>query len=415
MPISRLFYFLLIAFIISQISCWSSKNTSQNKAYLYRTSSPILSLQTKVHHLTKDSSAIYLALKTKQLTVNTTTGNYELVGLFQLYMDEKLTSLSDSSRHQFSMPTTDDNTLIIRQKIKVKQGYNYVLTIYLKDKTTGKYFSEELTIYKSNAFDEQNYLIQLMPKQKLLTTNYVKLGEAVNIKYRNQTNQTYTVNYYTNSRLLALPPFIVSKKTPITHKADSIFQITGTFTPKKAGRYFIQAKINQRTGISLLAVDKAFPKLSSANDLVENLRYITQTKEYKKLVAAKNKKEAVDSFWLARAGSFDRGRVLIKEFYGRVQRANEFFTTYKAGWKTDRGLLFIIYGEPDEVRKGDFGEQWWYETPDNEPSSLRFTFKRMSIPFTHDYHVLQRTPYYEDSWHQAVYEWRKGIIKNKSF
>ncbi|HKK21216.1 MAG TPA: GWxTD domain-containing protein, partial [candidate division Zixibacteria bacterium] len=38
------------------------------------------------------------------------------------------------------------------------------------------------------------------------------------------------------------------------------------------------------------------------------------------------------------------------EFYRRVNIANQNFThMYRQGWRTDRGRVYIMYGEPDQV------------------------------------------------------------------
>ena len=49
-----------------------------------------------------------------------------------------------------------------------------------------------------------------------------------------------------------------------------------------------------------------------------------------------NLKAAVDNFWLARGGSEEKTRALIRKFYGRVQDANKFFNLIlKVGKRTE--------------------------------------------------------------------------------
>ncbi|MDZ7797839.1 MAG: GWxTD domain-containing protein [Candidatus Marinimicrobia bacterium] len=42
---------------------------------------------------------------------------------------------------------------------------------------------------------------------------------------------------------------------------------------------------------------------------------------------------------------------LMNEYYYRVQRANQRFSGQREGWRSDRGMIFIIYGEPDAVEE----------------------------------------------------------------
>ncbi|MCH7783138.1 GWxTD domain-containing protein [candidate division KSB1 bacterium] len=62
-------------------------------------------------------------------------------------------------------------------------------------------------------------------------------------------------------------------------------------------------------------------------------------------------------------------------YYRRVRFANEEFTQYKDGWKTDRGMIYILFGPPNQVFYSDFSsfekatQQWVYYT-----NGVFFTF-----------------------------------------
>ncbi|MBN2780864.1 MAG: GWxTD domain-containing protein [Candidatus Marinimicrobia bacterium] len=42
---------------------------------------------------------------------------------------------------------------------------------------------------------------------------------------------------------------------------------------------------------------------------------------------------------------------LMNEYYFRVQTANRRFSGHKEGWRSDQGMIYIIYGEPDAVEE----------------------------------------------------------------
>jgi len=42
---------------------------------------------------------------------------------------------------------------------------------------------------------------------------------------------------------------------------------------------------------------------------------------------------------------------LMEEYYGRVWYANEHFDAWRPGWETDRGMIYILFGPPDEVQR----------------------------------------------------------------
>jgi len=301
----------------------------------------------------------------------------------------------------------------LKNRIAVKDGQNYLLKMIILDQVSFKNYYLEDLIKKSSAFNEQSFLVTNAYNKQVLFENYTQKNSRIQVQYRNETQATLKDKYHKPFRELALPTFKPKRKRPYIYMVDSTFTSDGAFTISKLGTYSVQMKDAQGTGLVLVSVDKRFPKLANAKDLVEALRYITRSEEFEKMIRAENPKAAVDSFWLDRAGSFDRGKVLVKEFYGRVQRANNFFTTYKEGWKTDRGVVFLIYGEPDLVHKSAQTEQWIYEG-NSTKSRISFSFTQGTHAFLKAEPALVRSSYYEDSWHRSVYEWRKGLIGKTS-
>jgi GWxTD domain-containing protein len=44
----------------------------------------------------------------------------------------------------------------------------------------------------------------------------------------------------------------------------------------------------------------------------------------------------------------------MEEYYGRVEYATKNFTGFTEGWKTDRGMIFILYGAPETIDRHPF-------------------------------------------------------------
>jgi GWxTD domain-containing protein len=143
--------------------------------------------------------------------------------------------------------------------------------------------------------------------------------------------------------------------------------------------------------------------------MIEPLAYLTTTPEYDALKKSTNQKLAVDNFWIEKAGSVDKARELIKVYYNRVFFSNFFFTSYKPGWKTDRGMIFIIYGPPQQVKVTPTQEKWIYYK-NNFSTTVTFTFDYVASAFTRDNYILERADNYDSYWRQAVDSWRKGSI-----
>ena len=57
---------------------------------------------------------------------------------------------------------------------------------------------------------------------------------------------------------------------------------------------------------------------------------------------------------------------LMEEYYSRVEYANKNFKHYLDGWRTDMGMVFIIFGSPNNVDRHPFDidakpyEVWYY-------------------------------------------------------
>ena len=89
--------------------------------------------------------------------------------------------------------------------------------------------------------------------------------------------------------------------------------------------------------------------------------------------------------------------------------ANKYFTSYKKGWKTDRGMIFIIYGLPDSLFKSGEEERWIYN-PQGIGTGIEFIFKYQENPFTFNHYILDRDKIKVTGWDDAVEMWNKGEI-----
>ena len=120
----------------------------------------------------------------------------------------------------------------------------------------------------------------------------------------------------------------------------------------------------------------------------------------------------MEQFWTDAAGSRDRARDAIAGYYGRVESANRHFTSYTEGWKTDRGLVHIIFGTPTTIRKDGRSETWIYGDETNL-MSLVFNFVRRDEPFS-DNDLVSRDPRLKSAWYRNVESWRNGRILQRA-
>ncbi len=90
------------------------------------------------------------------------------------------------------------------------------------------------------------------------------------------------------------------------------------------------------------------------NKEFEATRYIATSEERKiyNSLQLEGKRDFLAKFWHKRDLSTETPRNEFREDYlARVRFANEQFTGFREGWKTDMGRVLLIYGRPDEVER----------------------------------------------------------------
>ena len=131
----------------------------------------------------------------------------------------------------------------------------------------------------------------------------------------------------------------------------------------KGGRYKLEIRVGEgKTQIKRL---KAFTvhwadMPSEATDLdksIEQLRYIAKGGEIKKMkkLASEEKLKAFLEYWKQRDPTPDtEANELMEEYYRRVEFTNQNFSTFLEGWKSDRGMVYILLGPPSEIERHPF-------------------------------------------------------------
>ena len=89
--------------------------------------------------------------------------------------------------------------------------------------------------------------------------------------------------------------------------------------------------------------------------LEEDAVYIIAQEErdtFVKLSSPEEKERFIEQFWLRRdADPSTAENEFREEHYRRISYANEHFHSGIAGWRTDRGMIYIKYGPPDGVER----------------------------------------------------------------
>jgi len=222
------------------------------------------------------------------------------------------------------------------------------------------------------------------------------------------------VRYYLRQFPLPPPPFSNFNPPPFQYEADSIFELSASadfsvFRARKMGFYHVQKDESQKDGFTVFAFSEHFPKVVNTEQMFESLRYITTEWEYREIKQSKDLKKELEKFWVNCAGNREKAGELINIYYNRVEEANRFFTSYVEGWKTDRGLIHIVYGKPNIIYQSPTAETWIYGE-DKNMMSLTFVFVKVINPFTDNDYRLSRDENFKASWYRSIESWRNGRI-----
>ncbi len=247
---------------------------------------------------------------------------------------------------------------------------------------------------------------------EIMFSNVIRGGDDFFLQIDDKACQSLQVRYYNRDFPFALPPFLEETESSFDYTADSLFGLdmedgrSELITLVQEGFYHFQKDTSQRAGFTVFRFYNAFPNIVSPQHMLYPLRYITTRDEYAELEQAENKKLAIDNFWIGNAGNPGRARAMIKKYYGRVEDANRYFTSYLEGWKTDRGLIYIVYGPPQIVYRTRNSEEWLYGEKGHS-NSIRFRFVRVDNPFTGNDYSLIKSPSYKEKWYNIVNSWRR--------
>ncbi|MGI4974965.1 MAG: GWxTD domain-containing protein [Janthinobacterium lividum] len=217
----------------------------------------------------------------------------------------------------------------------------------------------------------------------------------------------------------ALPPFADPRRQPAAPRTlgvrdSSAAPVAAGNLLRLPGQGLYALKVGGAGGepvhtVPLLVVPASFPGQSTAPEVIEPLLYLTSAAERQALLQAPDSKRAIDRFWLDAAGTDQTlARDKIRRYYGRVTAANELFTGHKAGWLTDQGLLYVVLGAPQSVRRlPDGTERWHYDTAGRQGEAVAFTFRPRPTTLAPANYELVRRPEYEMLWYAAVEQWRR--------
>lgn len=200
-------------------------------------------------------------------------------------------------------------------------------------------------------------------------------------------------------------PAPVAKDIQVIDKGEFLVNVPQPFEDE--GYYFVQTDTAEQTGFMVKTTNAAYPRVSTYDEMIDKLVYISTRNEHEALRAAEDKKKALDQYWLELTHDTEKAQGIIREYFRQIEFANILFTDFKEGWKTDRGMIYTVMGPPTGVFFDADKEIWIYDKIGSK-SKISFTFARIRNIFTPNYYKLNRSRSYQPEWFQSITLWRSG-------
>lgn len=395
----------------------SKRNTITQK----ETKTNILNPELIIYNTSLDSSSLYYSISsenvlyTRKDKLSAYHSSLKISYLLYPYGDSKTIIDSATIYINDKVRTRSLKKLTGQIKLQTLKNRDYLLKVVTKDLNREASIEKKIYINKTDLDNHQYFLLLKDSSLTPVYETYITDSNNLVLSSKINKDKTLFVKYYDRNFKISAPPFASVNTLPFNYTPDSTAKVnlnqngSSTLESPKNGFIHIQSDTTLNKGLTLFSFSPNFPKIVNATGLIAPLRYICSTVEYNELLNSQTPKLSVDEFWLTKASSKSRARELIKQYYNRVESANKHYTSYKEGWKTDRGMISIIYGTPTLIRRTPRSETWIYGE-ENNLISLNFIFRKRENSFSNNDYKLERSSTYKSNWYRAVDTWRGGRV-----
>ena len=180
------------------------------------------------------------------------------------------------------------------------------------------------------------------------------------------------------------------------------------FTFHNQGYYTINSSNDRSKKLDIYVSDEFYPYFGKYEQMMSPLIFLSTNDEFEAMRNAADGRDGFENFVQETISSNERvAKDFIKYYYRRIRKSARLFTEDREGWKTDRGMIYQIFGDPLQVFRNETTELWVYTSTSG--GRLRFTFDILHEDGVKKHRLLRGKRYRED-WMTAVTQWRAGRI-----
>ena len=408
-------YYILVVFLLTlAVGCASSKAAKQKK---FSNNDYYFNPNVSLVHSTNDSSLITIEFGNDDILYARKHSSEPFQANITIEISDKSLQNKDTLKLTVRPPMKDDEGDWRLQVLYPTALGEHQISVLLKDQNRRAEFKKEFNFTKSLRPSTLDAAITAGKYNTPIYSNYFNIGDTINIQFpRFEKNADSPLLFFEMISLPALPPPAFSNNSP--EIPDSSWFNPMNFMTDSLGHHLypkglpILIKSTSSDQRIYLYSRGEFPYTTKMADLIEPMRFIMSKSEYTQLSQASDAYTFFCNFWRDCAGNEEKAKDLIAIYYRRVTTANTYFSNTVPGWRTDRGMIYLVYGKPNRVENSGYAERWVYGD-ETVPGSFSFLFRRKGNSLSDNIFVLQRDPLYKMSWEQYVNAWRQGRVTHE--
>jgi GWxTD domain-containing protein len=326
--------------------------------------------------------------------------------------NEKIVAIS------FELTSSPENFNLGHRSFELKPGVYAIETALTDNDSKNQYNSENM--YEVKSFNTIPLLsdIMLVAKRTIVEGNSKIIPNVSRNILTDRDNLATFFEVYADTIRSLLVDYLILDESEIEIKkittqlavnkgSNQVFNNIDSLT-LNLGSYILKISLRDSSGKVFDYSIKSFVSrwygvpnsITNLNKAVDEMIYIANPDEVTYINAAEDRLEKAKRF-VAYWNKYDSNPAdpynpVFNEYYSRVSLANANFTTYSLeGWRSDRGMVFIILGAPDNIERHPFEyyakpyEIWQY-----------YNLNRSFIFTDHtgfgDYRLSPDTPLYGD-------------------
>ena len=231
----------------------------------------------------------------------------------------------------------------------------------VKDFSTKPAMSDIMLISSKTVVDGHNKIVPNVSR------NITEAGSGIEIFYEIYSDSTENRKLdYVISNESGDQVFYSSTKDQEFKKGATQIFYTFLDSTLSLGTYRLSVFIKDADGDSVLGATKKFisrlaglpANIVDIDKAIAEMVYIANPEELSKMEDGKDEKEKTErflEFWKEKDPSpGNEQNEVFEEYFRRVEYSNKNFSQYTEGWRSDRGMVYIILGSPNNIDRHPF-------------------------------------------------------------